>query len=61
MPKQNAVFDIRGPNVYFVFVINVFSLLYNMCVCHLFVNKESSTEFGKLFHILTIRAVKMFS
>ena len=24
------------------FVINVFSVLLNMCICHLFVNKESS-------------------
>jgi len=24
------------------FVISVYSVLYNMCICHLFVNKESS-------------------
>jgi len=33
---------VLSPDIYFVFVINVYSVLFNMCVCHLFVNKESS-------------------
>jgi len=47
MPFQYAqttyVNAVLSPDVYFVFfVINVYSVLYNMCVCQLFVNKESS-------------------
>jgi len=46
-------------------VINVYSVLYNMCVCHLFVNKESLIiteqveQYNKVFSVqrVTLRGV----
>jgi len=47
MPFQYAqttyVNAVLSPDVYFVsFVINFYSVLLNMCICHLFINKKSS-------------------
>jgi len=55
-----------SPDFYFVFVTNVYSVLFNMCVCHLFINKESSREFRltvdhSIHHILSLYSIVVCS